>query len=593
MKEALIKTIQTLKEGVKWLKEHKELMYALGGAIATVAASLLTYNIYLKSAAILQGAQNVLTFASIVATEGLTVALEGAGIAGAAAWASITLGLSAVVAGIIYAYKKSETFRAVLAGVGAAAKEVGGIFKGLGELVAGVFLVDPSMIKEGISTLKEAGKNMGDAYSKAYNQSLADSAKDRKKQEKQDDKESDDKEKERDLKLEAKEQKKRDAAAKRKAAADKKQETADEKAAAKKLKLEEDAEKARLKSIELQDQSLKELNDLKDKYYQTDRERVAKEYDDDIQKLNDTGIRNDKLMQDLLDKKAAALKAFDDEQERLKKEKVAKEKSATDQEVVDALKLQESLMDSKSEITKKFIEDQKVAQLQVLKDNYDAEILQANLTDAEKRRIKAKYDADVAILNKDAADKEEQLDQDTTSAKLKIAEAFVSSMQGLSDLVFDITNANLKKGTEAQLKAAKEQFKINKAIQISAAIISIISGEINALTAKSTIPDPFAQPYRVLNAVSIGLAGAANIAKIAGTQFNPGGGGGSAPSTTVPPTTPSPTSMTAAQTLGLGQMTTPQIQTGGLKYTKVYVTETDITGVQNKVNVIQSRATIR
>ena len=110
------------------------------------------------------------------------------------------------------------------------------------------------------------------------------------------------------------------------------------------------------------------------------------------------------------------------------------------------------------------------------------------------------------------------------SAQLQIAQATSQSLQSLSDLYFTVKNKNLQKGTAAELKAAEQQFKINKALAITSAVISGIQGVINALSAQSVIPEPFGTILKVASAVGIGIAAAANVAKIASTKFNPGGG---------------------------------------------------------------------
>lgn len=110
------------------------------------------------------------------------------------------------------------------------------------------------------------------------------------------------------------------------------------------------------------------------------------------------------------------------------------------------------------------------------------------------------------------------------SAQLQIAKSTTDSLQSLSDLFFIVKNKNLQKGTAAELKAAEQQFKINKALAITSAVISGIQGVINALSAQSVIPEPFGTILKVASAVGIGIAAAANVAKIASTKFNPGGG---------------------------------------------------------------------
>jgi hypothetical protein len=107
---------------------------------------------------------------------------------------------------------------------------------------------------------------------------------------------------------------------------------------------------------------------------------------------------------------------------------------------------------------------------------------------------------------------------------LQVAQTTTQSLQSLSDLYFIVKSKNLQKGTAAELKAAEQQFKINKALAITSAVISGIQGVINALSAQSVIPEPFGTILKVASAVGIGIAAAANVAKIASTKFNPGGG---------------------------------------------------------------------
>jgi hypothetical protein len=112
------------------------------------------------------------------------------------------------------------------------------------------------------------------------------------------------------------------------------------------------------------------------------------------------------------------------------------------------------------------------------------------------------------------------------ASQLQIAQATTQSLQSLSDLFFTVKNRNLQKGTAAELKAAEQQFKINKALAITSAVISGIQGVINALSAQSVIPEPFGTILKVASAVGIGIAAAANVAKIASTKFSVSGGGG-------------------------------------------------------------------
>jgi hypothetical protein len=132
---------------------------------------------------------------------------------------------------------------------------------------------------------------------------------------------------------------------------------------------------------------------------------------------------------------------------------------------------------------------------------------------------------------------------------LQVAQTTTQSLQSLSDLYFMVKNKNLQKGTAAELKAAEQQFKINKALAITSAVISGIQGVINALSAQSVIPEPFGTILKVASAVGIGIAAAANVAKIASTKFSVSGGGGGGGSASLPssPPIPSPPSISTKQ----------------------------------------------
>ena len=192
------------------------------------------------------------------------------------------------------------------------------------------------------------------------------------------------------------------------------------------------------------------------------------------------------------------------------------------------------------------------------------------------------------------ADKRRELLISEASYSLDIAQQSNDAMQGLSDLFFSIKMANLQKGSAAELKAAKQQFKINKALAITSAIISTIQGVINALTAKSTIPEPYGTILKVVSAVAVGAAGAANVAKISATQFDAGGGGGGGSMASLgsagggvalaPPSSGS-TQLNADGTIKAAAANSqPTI--------KAVVVETDITTSQKRVNTIEERASL-
>jgi hypothetical protein len=230
------------------------------------------------------------------------------------------------------------------------------------------------------------------------------------------------------------------------------------------------------------------------------------------------------------------------------------------------------------------------AQIALLEAQKAVELDNEKLTKDERALINEKYRQNEEKLTQESASRKMQ-------AELDVATQSNNAMQGLSDLYFSIKKANLKKGSKEEKKAAKEQFEINKKLQIASASISAIQGVINALTAKSVVPEPYGTILKVASAVAIGISAAANIAKISATTFEGGGSGatsdtGGASSSGGGVVAPVINSPTSASTLlnadgsikGGNQNKTPD--------TRVIVVESDITDRQRRISQIQENAKI-
>ena len=152
--------------------------------------------------------------------------------------------------------------------------------------------------------------------------------------------------------------------------------------------------------------------------------------------------------------------------------------------------------------------------------------------------------------------------------------------------------AGLKQGTAEYEKAARRKFEISKALQLSTAIITGIQSVMDAFANGMKNPVPLLGPATAtVYAVMAGITSAANIAKIASTQYKSSG----SPSTSAgsAPSTPAPSSqsqnMSAPSTIGLGEMKVlPKKEE--YEWQKVYVTQGDIRSTINRVEVIETRS---
>lgn len=104
------KAAKALMGLVKWVDENRTTAAALGATIAVVTGFVVAWNVATKVAAAVQGAVRVATLAWTAAQWLLNAALDANPIG------IVIVALAALAAGLIYAYKHSETFRKIVDG---------------------------------------------------------------------------------------------------------------------------------------------------------------------------------------------------------------------------------------------------------------------------------------------------------------------------------------------------------------------------------------------------------------------------------------------------------------------------------------------
>ena len=174
MKPAIDAVLNGLGSIMDWVSRNIDVIYGLGVALGVAATGFALYNAMQVAAAVKSGITTALIFVQMVATEGLAAAMYAAGITGAAAWAMMTGGL-AILAGALYvAWQRSETFRGIVMGVWEVLKGLANfvitVYKNVGEILAGVFTLDPTRIKEGVKgavlAYRDAAMEIGDNFRK-------------------------------------------------------------------------------------------------------------------------------------------------------------------------------------------------------------------------------------------------------------------------------------------------------------------------------------------------------------------------------------------------------------------------------------------
>lgn len=166
---------------------------------------------------------------------------------------------------------------------------------------------------------------------------------------------------------------------------------------------------------------------------------------------------------------------------------------------------------------------------------------------------------------------------------------FLMATQAISDLVFDHQLKQAQGNAAAERKIRKKQFQVNKAFGIANSVIDGVQAVQKALN------NPY--PLNIILAAASGIMATANTIRIAKTEFNDGGGGGTGGGISgnlgaaggganiAPPSNNS--------TLLNADGTIKKQTNGGQPMVKAYVTETDISSTQKRVNSIEEKSKIK
>jgi hypothetical protein len=192
------------------------------------------------------------------------------------------------------------------------------------------------------------------------------------------------------------------------------------------------------------------------------------------------------------------------------------------------------------------LESDKQRQLDALKGGGEgmtpiekAEFEAEQLREIEKQRLEAgiidyeEYAARIAYIDEQLEQKKREEDEKTKQQKIANLNAGIDAAAGALGAIGSLVEASnalqiaAAEGNEAkQEELRKKGFEQNKKFQIAQATIAGIQGVINALTAQSTIPEPFGTILKGVNAGIVAATTIANIAKIKATKYQGGGGSG-------------------------------------------------------------------
>jgi hypothetical protein len=347
---------------------------------------------------------------------------------------------------------------------------------------------------------------------------------------------------------------------------------------------------------------------------------IANDNEREIATLNEKYVRQ---MQDL-QKNEALTAAEKTRLAELYNQQLQVDLKKQEQTVIDAEKAKQQkvleeynagLIKQYQEQDKQYLKLQELTQSQTewektqLQLKYEAEIEAAGKNEELIKALTTKFQNDLNKIDQDAANarvkikedeekKKRQANLDTANAALKLAEDSTKAIQAVGDIAFGAKMAKVKKGSKEEEELAKKQFKFNKAMQLSGAIIDAGKAITASLAASPLTILGVPSPGGIAALVATAATSAANIAKIASTQFTSTGGGGGNETPTLPSASSSSTTGTATPSFNLFGAGNNMNNVGGSQSQQTEITvnavvsETELTKTQNKVAKINQNATL-
>jgi hypothetical protein len=282
-------------------------------------------------------------------------------------------------------------------------------------------------------------------------------------------------------------------------------------------------------------------------------------------------------------------KQYYDSQAKLKQDAITKE--GEDQDNSDDKEAEQAAKAVKEKEAAKIAEAERLlalqtqfneanAEIEAEKKAKDLELVQAGVDEATRIKKEAN-EAQLALDDIIAANELKNIEEVAAAKRKAIADGFAiatasaNALSALNNLITQSENQNRSKNAKERLALEKKQFERGKALAIVNTVIN---------TSQAIMAQMGAGPVGIALAALAGITGAIQIATIASQKFD--GGGGS-----------------ISQVGNVGSVGAPEVgnQAPQVPQTpqsipipqQVYVTETDITGTQQQVNVIEGLSKIQ
>jgi hypothetical protein len=272
----------------------------------------------------------------------------------------------------------------------------------------------------------------------------------------------------------------------------------------------------------------------------------------------------------------------------------AKKKEAAAKAITDAIALEDARYLEIQRLSTSAAEFEKL-QAQQAFDTKTAELKENDeLYLLYKKEFQKKLDdIDTAAVEKVKADEAtKRAEQFATIQKgFDFAEKTLGAIEGITSLAQANKLKGVEKGSKEEEKILRQQFKINKSMQLAGAIIDAGKAITASLALSPIAIGPAPNPAGIASLAFAATTSAINIAKIAATQFTSTAG----PSADTPPSTTAVAPAAAPQLFGQAN-TGSQVNAGGGTGQNITVTaivsETEITASQNHISNIQQNSVL-
>ena len=240
-------------------------------------------------------------------------------------------------------------------------------------------------------------------------------------------------------------------------------------------------------------------------------------------------------------------------------------------------------------------------EINAVREKYGLLIAEAERYGESTVELTKKQDAEIQAIEDAAEEARRQKRLKEQADKIQIAEQYTQSVNNLAETAFTLADRFGKQDEVSKEKRAKKMFQVQKAMQLSMAIIDGFKAA-NASLAQSPIAlGPAPNPAGIASLAFAITTSLANVAKIASSQYGgkggtaAGGGAGGAMGGSTPTSGGgTPSFSLFGQGNNLNTTSGPKdVENNSNQLTvKAVVVESDVTSTQNKVKKMQENATL-